>query len=107
EPIGLPGDREGRHRDAGRPPGDQPGRPRHRAVRPVRPGRGGGPRSPQLPAPRAHRRPVRRGGQLPDGLKGMTTMNVTVKDVMITEVVAVRRENTFKEMAAVLRRYRV
>jgi len=31
----------------------------------------------------------------------------TVKDVMTTEVVAVRRETTFKEMAAVLRRYRV
>ena len=34
-------------------------------------------------------------------------MNVTVKDVMTTQVVAVRRETTFKEMAAVLRRYRV
>ena len=34
-------------------------------------------------------------------------MNTTVKDVMTTEVVAVRRETTFKEMAAVLRRYRV
>ena len=34
-------------------------------------------------------------------------MNGTVKDVMTTEVVAVRRETTFKEMAAVLRRYRV
>ena len=34
-------------------------------------------------------------------------MNATVKDVMTTEVVAVRRETTFKEMAAVLRRYRV
>ena len=55
----------------------------------------------------ACRRPVRRAGQLPDGLKGMTTMNATVKDVMTTEVVAVRRETTFKEMAAVLRQYRV
>jgi len=34
-------------------------------------------------------------------------MNATVKDLMTTEVVAVRRETTFKEMAAVLRRYRV
>ena len=34
-------------------------------------------------------------------------MNATVKDVMTTEVVTVRRETTFKEMAAVLRRYRV
>jgi len=34
-------------------------------------------------------------------------MNATVKDVMTAEVVAVRRETTFKEMAAVLRRYRV
>jgi CBS domain-containing protein len=34
-------------------------------------------------------------------------MSATVKDVMTTEVVAVRRETTFKEMAAVLRRYRV
>ena len=34
-------------------------------------------------------------------------MNATVKDVMTTQVVAVRRETTFKEMAAVLRRYRV
>ena len=34
-------------------------------------------------------------------------MNTTVKDVMTTEVVAVKRETTFKEMAAVLRRYRV
>jgi CBS-domain-containing membrane protein len=37
----------------------------------------------------------------------MTEMNATVKDVMTAEVVAVRRETTFKEMAAVLRRYRV
>jgi CBS domain-containing protein len=37
----------------------------------------------------------------------MTTMNAIVKDVMTTQVVAVRRETTFKEMAAVLRRYRV
>jgi CBS domain-containing protein len=37
----------------------------------------------------------------------MTTMNATVKDVMTTEVVAVRREVTFKEIAATLRRYRV
>jgi CBS domain-containing protein len=34
-------------------------------------------------------------------------MNTTVKDVMTTEVVAVRREVTFKEIAATLRRYRV
>ncbi|MGH3419782.1 MAG: CBS domain-containing protein [Streptosporangiaceae bacterium] len=34
-------------------------------------------------------------------------MNATVKDVMTTEVVAVRRETTFKEIAAALRRYRV
>jgi CBS-domain-containing membrane protein len=34
-------------------------------------------------------------------------MNATVKDVMTTEVVAVRRETTFKEVAAALRRYRV
>jgi len=34
-------------------------------------------------------------------------MSATVKDVMTAEVVAVRRETTFKEMAAVLRRYRV
>jgi CBS-domain-containing membrane protein len=37
----------------------------------------------------------------------MTTMNATVKDVMTTDVVAVRRGATFKEMAAALRRYRV
>jgi len=34
-------------------------------------------------------------------------MSATVKDVMTAEVVAVRQETTFKEMAAVLRRYRV
>ena len=34
-------------------------------------------------------------------------MNATVKDVMTAEVVAVRRDTTFKELAAVLRRYRV
>jgi CBS domain-containing protein len=34
-------------------------------------------------------------------------MSATVKDVMTAEVVAVRRETSFKEMAAVLRRYRV
>ena len=34
-------------------------------------------------------------------------MNATVKDVMTTEVVAVRSGATFKEMAAALRRYRV
>ena len=34
-------------------------------------------------------------------------MNATVKDVMTTEVVAVRRDTTFKKMAATLRRYRV
>jgi len=37
----------------------------------------------------------------------MIAMNATVKDVMTTEVVAVRRETTFKEMAVVLRQYRV
>jgi CBS domain-containing protein len=36
-----------------------------------------------------------------------TTMNATVKDVMTTEVVVVRRDTSFKEMAATLRRYRV
>src|SRR5436305_1317331 len=34
-------------------------------------------------------------------------MNTTVKDVMTTEVVAVRQETTFQELAAALRRYRV
>ena len=34
-------------------------------------------------------------------------MNATVKDMMTTKVVAVRAETTFKEMAAVLRRYRI
>jgi CBS domain-containing protein len=34
-------------------------------------------------------------------------MNAAVKDVMTTEVVAVRRDVTFKEIAATLRRYRV
>ena len=34
-------------------------------------------------------------------------MNATVKDVMTTEVMVVRSDTTFKEMAAVLRRYRV
>ena len=34
-------------------------------------------------------------------------MNATVKDIMTTQVVAVRRGATFKEMAAALRRYRV
>jgi CBS domain-containing protein len=34
-------------------------------------------------------------------------MSAMVKDVMTAEVVAVRRETTFKEMAAVLRRHRV
>ena len=34
-------------------------------------------------------------------------MNATVKNVMTTEVVAVRRDTTFKEMAATLRRHRV
>jgi CBS-domain-containing membrane protein len=37
----------------------------------------------------------------------MVAMSATVKDVMTTEVVVVRRETTFKEMAAVLRRHRV
>jgi CBS domain-containing protein len=34
-------------------------------------------------------------------------MNATVKDVMTTQVVAVRRDATFKEMVITLRRYRV
>ena len=34
-------------------------------------------------------------------------MNATVKDVMTAEVVAVRRETTFKELAAALRQHRV
>ena len=34
-------------------------------------------------------------------------MNATVKDLMTTEVVAVRRDTSFKEMAATLRQYRV
>ncbi|HEX5295923.1 MAG TPA: CBS domain-containing protein [Streptosporangiaceae bacterium] len=34
-------------------------------------------------------------------------MNATVKDMMTTEVMAVKMETTFKEMAAVLLRYRV
>jgi CBS-domain-containing membrane protein len=37
----------------------------------------------------------------------MTIMSATVKDVMTTEVVAVRRDAGFKEMAATLRRHRV
>jgi CBS-domain-containing membrane protein len=37
----------------------------------------------------------------------MTTMNARVKDVMTGEVVAVRRNATFKEMAARLRQHRV
>src|SRR5271170_6639018 len=37
----------------------------------------------------------------------MTTMNAKVKDVMTSQVVAVRRNATFKEMAARLRQYRV
>jgi CBS domain-containing protein len=37
----------------------------------------------------------------------VTTVNATVKDVMTTEVVAVRSGATFKEMVAALRRYRV
>src|SRR5580704_11892007 len=37
----------------------------------------------------------------------MITMNVTVNDVMTTTVVAVKRGASFKEMAALLRRYRV
>jgi CBS-domain-containing membrane protein len=37
----------------------------------------------------------------------MTTMKRCVKDVMTTQVVAVRRGATFKEMAATLRRFRV
>jgi CBS-domain-containing membrane protein len=34
-------------------------------------------------------------------------METTVKDVMTTQIVAVRRGATFKEMAATLRRFRV
>jgi CBS domain-containing protein len=37
----------------------------------------------------------------------MTTMNAKVKDVMTGEVVAVRKDASFKEMAARLRQYRV
>jgi CBS-domain-containing membrane protein len=37
----------------------------------------------------------------------MVTMNAKVKDVMTTQVVAVRSSATFKEMAAALRQYRV
>jgi CBS domain-containing protein len=37
----------------------------------------------------------------------MITMNVTVKDVMTEQVVAVRRDASFKEMAARLREFRV
>src|SRR5690242_11788936 len=37
----------------------------------------------------------------------MTAMNAKVKDVMTAEVVAVRRDTAFKELAALLRQYRV
>jgi CBS domain-containing protein len=37
----------------------------------------------------------------------MTAMNATVKDVMTAEVVAVRRDTTFKELASALRQHRV
>jgi CBS-domain-containing membrane protein len=37
----------------------------------------------------------------------MTAMNARVKDVMTAEVVAVRRDTTFKELAAALRQHRV
>jgi CBS domain-containing protein len=37
----------------------------------------------------------------------MTAMNAKVKDVMTAKVVAVRRDTTFKELAATLRQYRV
>src|SRR5690242_21941343 len=37
----------------------------------------------------------------------MTAMNATVKDVMTAEVVAVRRDTTFKELAAALRQHRI
>src|ERR1700747_2553063 len=37
----------------------------------------------------------------------MRTMKTTVKDLMSTQIVAVRRNATFKEMAATLRQYRV
>ena len=40
-------------------------------------------------------------------MEEMITMNVTVNDVMTTTVVAVKRGASFKEMAALLRRYRV
>jgi CBS-domain-containing membrane protein len=35
------------------------------------------------------------------------TMHASVNDVMTTQVVAVKRDATFKEMAAVLRRFQV
>jgi CBS-domain-containing membrane protein len=37
----------------------------------------------------------------------MITMNVTVNDVMTTTVVAVKKGASFKELAALLRKYRV
>jgi CBS domain-containing protein len=37
----------------------------------------------------------------------MRTMNTTVKDLMSTQIVAVRRGASFKEMAATLREYRI
>ena len=37
----------------------------------------------------------------------MKTTKTTVKDVMATQIVAVRRDATFKEMAATLRQYRI
>jgi CBS-domain-containing membrane protein len=37
----------------------------------------------------------------------MSAMKTTVRDLMSTEIVAVRRDATFKEMAATLRQYRV
>ena len=72
-PVGLPGDREGRHRDAGRRP--ETNETGHDIVRRVRHVQGVVAVRDRLDYPPAERpgRPVRRPGQLPDGLKGMTT----------------------------------
>ena len=40
-------------------------------------------------------------------LRGDSTMNTTVKDIMTAKVVAVKRGASFKEMAGLLRRFRV
>src|SRR5438067_12539220 len=87
------------HRVSAFPVVDQRDRPRDRAAGPAPPGRRRRPRPARLPAARASRRPVRRPGKLPDGLREMTAMNATVKDVMTADVVAVRRDTTFKELA--------